>query len=94
MTNYNERLEEILYDYWARHRNCDKGCQSPDNGEITKQALLDWHNKQVEEMLDRLSIASSYTDKQFSENPQLCLGKRDVQLAIEAERNKLKEPNQ
>lgn len=39
MTNYNERLDDILYDYWARHRNCDKGCQSPDNGEITKQAL-------------------------------------------------------
>ena len=39
MTNYNQRLDEILYDYWARHRNCDKGCQSPDNGEITKQAI-------------------------------------------------------
>ena len=55
----------------------------------TKQDILDWHNKQIEEVLDRLSAVSSYTDKQFSENPQLCLGKRDVQLAIEAERNKL-----
>ena len=39
MTNYNEELDDILYDYWARHRNCDKGCQSPDDGEITKQAI-------------------------------------------------------
>ena len=39
MTNYNERLDEILYDYWARHRNCENGCQSPDDGEITKQAI-------------------------------------------------------
>lgn len=42
MTNYNKRLDDILYDYWARHRNCDKGCQSPDSGEITKQAFLRW----------------------------------------------------
>lgn len=57
-----------------------------------EQAILDWHNKQTLELLDRLSAVSSYTDKEFRENPQSCLGKRDVRLAIEAERNKLKEP--
>lgn len=39
MSNYNEKLDEILYDYWARHRNCKDGCQSPDEGEITTQAI-------------------------------------------------------
>ncbi len=44
-----------------------------------KRALLDWHNKQVEAVLDRL------------ENRMLYLGSLDVHQHIEAERNKLKE---
>ena len=79
MTNYNERLDEILsYEYDV------EGCQALHSGsrclhcnedpcphckrwggrqrtEVrsmvdnkTKQAILDWHNKQVEELLDRL----------------------------------------
>jgi len=33
-------IDEILYDYWARHHYCKDGCQSGDpKSEITKQAL-------------------------------------------------------
>jgi hypothetical protein len=49
MTNYNERLDEILYDYWARHRGCEEGCQSPDGGEITKQAITSLYKELVAE---------------------------------------------
>ena len=43
MTNYNERLDKILSDHGA------------EQGEFhysLKQAILDWHNKQVEEVLE------------------------------------------
>lgn len=54
-----------------------------------KQAILDWHNKQVEEVLDRL-------EAQWGESIDQTMGEpvrfRFVHLsAIEAERNKLKE---
>lgn len=51
--------------------------------EIHKQAILDWHNKQVEEMLDRLENKAFYDPSGTSPliNPR----------EIEAERNKLKE---
>ena len=88
MSNQSE-LDEILGHWTKGYVNGSASKFYVTNQ--TKQDILDWHNKQTLELLDRLSVASSYTDRQFSENPQLCLGKRDVQLAIEAERNKLKE---
>lgn len=83
-----DRILELLHNSWLED---DYDPKDPDAIEA-KQAILDWHNKQTLELLDRLSAVSSYTDKEFRENPQSCLGKRDVRLAIEAERNKLKEP--
>ena len=46
-------------------------------GEAIRQ-FLDWHNKQVEEVLDRLTVADNISDRACSE-------------AIAAERAKLKE---
>ena len=59
----------------------------PQEGiELTK-ALLDWHNKQIWEVLNRLEIQGQIVDT------RLC--KREIvatpHSAIEAERNKLKE---
>lgn len=48
-----------------------------------KQAILDWHNKQVEKMLDRLE--SSIDDGKKSHSMAV------ISDAIEAERNKLQE---
>ena len=50
-----------------------------------KQAILDWHNKQVEGMLD--STKTTIVELYNLEEWQLT----DVMNAIEAERNKLKE---
>ena len=93
MTGNTQELDEIFTKYTKQVIDMCHGNRPDvaDESAKAKQAILDWHNKQIEEVLDRLLVASNYTDRQFSENPQLCLGKRDVQLAIEAERNKLKE---
>ena len=47
MTNYNERLDEILADHreWMRGVRTDRLVGT--SSEATKQAILDWHNKQV-----------------------------------------------
>ena len=47
MTNYNERLDKILSEHGA------------EPGEMTyslKQAILDWHNKQVEEAMAKFHL--------------------------------------
>ena len=86
MTNYNEspddKLTEIL-------RELDRG-EYLDKGGVpgAKQAILNWHNKQVEEVLDRLlEHGEDFTT--FGD------GSRSVAVEyIQAERNKLKEqPN-
>lgn len=74
MTNYNERLDEILLSHGA------------EQGEFhysLKSAILDWHNKQVEELLDRLlKHGEDFTT--FGD------GSRSVAVEyIKAERNKL-----
>lgn len=69
----------------------------PQEGiELTK-AILDWHNKQVEEVLDRLldGTTTIHLDTQPN-NPvegkiEPMLFKTEIKAAIEAERNKLKE---
>ena len=79
MTNYNERLDEIL-------RELDRGEYLGKGGVPgAKQAILNWHNKQVEEVLDRLlEHGEDFTT--FGD------GSRSVAVEyIEAERNKLKE---
>lgn len=95
MTNYNERLDKALSNLynsaWVEGSNYEEnnpeGSDIPSKREIaktaaTKQAILDWHNKQVEALLDRL-IAQQWS-----------FGNDDDALAvptryIEAERNKL-----
>ena len=47
MSNYNERLDEILEDFY------DGDIRQSDMGKA-KQALLDWHNKQVGAELEAL----------------------------------------
>ena len=69
-------LDEILDEYFT----CGEGWDG--NG---KAAILDWHNKQVEEVLDRL-------EAQFVEEVVVIFGKTEVKKqvplsAIEAERN-------
>ena len=85
MTNYNERLDTIL----AEHREWMRGVRTDrlvgTSSEATKQALIDWHNKQVEAVLDRLESqvrrADDCTEDTFVVKA----------IRIEAERNKLKE---
>lgn len=82
MTNYNERLDEILDDLVE---GCEDG-RNPlgyryDLGSKAKQAIIDWHRKQVEEVLDRLESMAAYDPSGSSPviNPR----------QIEAERKKL-----
>lgn len=63
--------------------------------EQAKQAILDWHNKQIEAVLERLSNILTGSDD-FRIEPgvslDLTIGQiRAIRLVIEAERKKLKE---
>ena len=59
-----------------------------------KQDLLDWHNKQVEEVLDRLKQELPYNDY-WNPESDIEVGQIETResmiLAIEVERSKLKE---
>ena len=60
---------------------------------VAKQAILDWHNKQIEELLDRLeSKRQSIAVHNFTDgfSPAGVINAVPIS-AIEAERNKLKE---
>ena len=92
MTNYNERLDEVLFNLtdlsyasFTTQEEADRVADQLDYDRAkAKQALIDWHNRQVEEVLDRLESTAAYgTDiEEYAE---------DVLSAIEVERNKLKE---
>lgn len=60
-----------------------------------KQAILDWHNKQIESVLDRLKAENTtYTAKaynEFSVPYDIVIAEAIPKSAIEAERIKLKE---
>ena len=82
MNDNTQELDEILEDFY------DGDIRQSDMGKA-KYAILDWHNKQVEEVLDRL-------EAQWGETIDNTLGKpRRIKFisvdAIRAERNKLKE---
>ena len=70
----NTQLDEILLGH---------GAEEGEFTESLKQAILDWHNKQIEEVLDRLESMAAYDTSGMSPviNPR----------EIEAERTKLKE---
>ena len=82
MTNYNERLDEIVdtLNQFAPDQLVEEMRAQ------AKQAIIDWHNKQVETVLDRLQV--SIDDGKKSHSMAVIRG------AIEAEHNKLKEANQ
>mgnify|MGYP003586442608 CR=1 FL=1 len=110
MTNYNERLYEILSK--TPCSQCDGSGAYPDyDGEPVqcqfcwqlrftfideaKQAILDWHHKQVEIVLDRIE-ATKTIYKTRAHNDKGVLATTIVTTgiplnAIQAERNKLKE---
>ena len=78
MTDNTQELDGILEDFY------DGDIRQSDMGKA-KYAILDWHNKQIEAVLDRL-------EAQFVEEMVVIFGetefKRQVPLsAIEAERN-------
>lgn len=91
MTNYNERLDEILYAHndaikSLHHKIRYQDCKlTPDEllgmeeavSAKAKQAIIDWHNKQIEAVLDRLeSLNGSHPDSYIA-------------TFIETERNRL-----
>ena len=69
-------LDDILEDFY------DGDIRQSDMGKA-KQAILDWHNKQVEEVLDRLCN----DDKMYWDGA--CVNYLVRKSAIETERNKL-----
>jgi hypothetical protein len=54
----DEKLNEILYDYWARHRYCEDGCKVESKSKITIEAI-----KQLIEEVQTESYKKGYIDK-------------------------------
>lgn len=79
MTDNTQELDEILtvfaYGEYSPHWTDERKTYTKLEA---KQSILDWHNKQVEELLDRLTVADNISDRACSE-------------AIQAERANLKE---
>ena len=73
MTDTTQEINEILRDNLTHDEY-----QYTDKPHRMKQAILDWHNKQIEAVLDRL-------DKETERCQDGCW------VSIKAERNKLKE---
>lgn len=83
MTDSTQELNEIIEHAY------NAGYSAKD---MVKQAILDWHNKQVEELLDRLEsevqgIATSKPSVAYATS----IPTNKVLYTIAAERNKLKE---
>ena len=115
MTNYNGRLDEILerYRLFANmaYSEVEDGFRTADEFKDlalpkvlaeAKQAILDWHHKQVEVVLDRIESGSfgikqdigvsQYPARSVYEPEHIAAIHKVVPLsAVEAERNKLKE---
>ena len=95
-TEQDKELDEIL-DYFLTdiYMNNEHFAANQEALDKTKeepmQAILDWHNKQVEELLDKLETSMrGKTIVDTAEGWQEFVRKH-VNGAIEAERNKLKE---
>ena len=91
MTDGTQELDETLNVLYMQGEDIGKLEYGSATHQITavngaKQALLDWHNKQVEAVLNRLEAEMN----RFTAEHDIPM--RDEALsAIEAERNKLKE---
>ena len=81
-----QELDEILGRWIKGYINGSAGGFYVANQ--TKQDILDWHNKQVEEVLDRLEGRARGA---FDYEADIEEYAEDVLTSIEAERNKLKE---
>ena len=98
MTDDPQELDEILKE--VREASWSMGLQNAPLGQLhnprnnnratdeAKQDILDWHNKQVEEVLDRLEGRARGA---FDYEADIEEYAEDVLTSIEAERNKLKE---
>ena len=89
MTDNTQEIDNILVEL-CKNTQADYGYQKLVPSETTKakQAILDWHNKQTLELLDRLERVATLTET----SP--LTGRIYIELplsAIEAERNKIKE---
>ena len=105
MTNYNERLnlDEVLerYRLFANmaYSEVEDGFHTADEFkdlalpkvlDEAKQAILDWHNKQTGEVLDRFEQDCKLNYATWG-NSERMLQVSGILKRIEAERNKLKE---
>ena len=86
MIDNTQELDEILGHWIKGYINGSAGGFYVTNQ--TKQDILDWHNKQVEEVLDRLEGRARGA---FDYEADIEEYAEDVLTSIEAERNKLKE---
>ena len=107
-TDNTQELDEILEKYGEyyhlkqlnRFSDSEMQLNFAEETDIVraKQAILNWHNKQVEEVLDRLSNAlTGSNDFRVEPSVKLYLSVGQIvsiRSAIEAERNKLKESSQ
>ena len=98
MTDNTKGLDEILnavtnftYDAMAHPGDPLVGTLPTMNKATAKQALLDWHNKQIEELLDRLEARKEQTIYADFESGSVEGWTGVPVTTIEAERNKLKE---
>ena len=85
-TDNTQELDEILgfIENYGVSASCD-GFDPHKSRSQAKQAILDWHNKQTLELLDRLAAQRGILSDPVH-------GEKSIPLsAIEAERNKLKE---
>lgn len=83
-TDNTQELDEILEMFWEGILDNPFEVKPRHNA---KQAILDWHNKQVEEVLDRLEGSNKRLGDIDSHTEAWGI----PLSAIEAERNKLKE---
>ena len=86
MTDNTQELDEILGHWVKGYINGSAGGFYVTNQ--TKQDILDWHNKQIEEVLDRLECRARGA---FDYEADIEEYAEDVLTSIKAELNKLKE---
>ena len=88
MTNYNERLDDVLFEAVEAAATYTHNVTAEEADYIqnkAKQAIIDWHNKQIKEALDRLLAEVKQAYDKEGDFLEMAVD------TIEAERNKLKE---
>ncbi len=88
MTDNTQELDDILYTLAEKSADSDSSLgyvEAYEFAQEAKQAIIDWHNARIEELLDRLWQHSEVMNSAVVPAYGVPLS------AIEAERNKLKE---